>query len=432
MLKTAAANWALLLGIGVLMLGHGLQGTLLGVRANIEGFAPVVIGVIMAGYSLGYLVGALRVQRLIARVGHVRVFAAVAAVASAAILLHAVLVDPIAWFVLRFVTGYAVAGIYIVAESWLNGSSGNEERGGLLSVYMIVLSGGIATGQFLLNLDDPARTDLFIVASVLLSIAIVPMLLSSVPAPIVAAARELSLRDLYRVSPLGFVGMFGVGMAQATLLGLGAVFAASIGFSLAAVSTFMALVFVGGMVLQWPIGRLSDLLDRRKVILGASLVAAAALAVAYLAVEEADPLVLTGLFFLYGGLCMPLYSLCLAHTNDYLDNDQRVAASGTLSFVAGLGMIVGPLAASGAMQVVGPVGFVAFLFVIHAATSVFALYRMTRRAMVPLDRQGDYVYVSGSTGVSPVMSSWAQEASMDAAATETAAQQSPDDARALV
>ena len=431
MLKTAAANWALLLGIGVLMLGHGLQGTLLGVRANIEGFAPVVIGVIMAGYSLGYLLAAIRVQRLIARVGHVRVFAAVAAIASTAILLHAVIVNPIAWFALRFVTGYSIAGIYIVAESWLNGSSSNENRGGLLSVYMIVQSGGIAVGQFLLNLDDPATTDLFIVASVLLSIAIVPMLLSSVPAPIVASARELSLRDLYRVSPLGFVGMFGVGMAQATLLGLGAVFAASLGFSLAAVSTFMAMIFAGGMVLQWPIGRLSDLLDRRKVILGASLVAAATLATAYLAVE-AGALVLTGLFFLYGGLCMPLYALCLAHTNDYLDNDQRVAASGTLSFVAGLGMIVGPLAASGAMQVVGPVGFVAFLFVIHAATSVFAVYRMTRRAMVPLDQQGDYVYVSGSTGVSPVMSSWAQEASMDAAATETAAQQPADDARVPV
>ena len=431
MLKTAAANWALLLGIGVLMLGHGLQGTLLGVRANIEGFAPVVIGVIMAGYSLGYLVGALRVQRLIARVGHVRVFAAVAAVASAAILLHAIFVNPIAWFALRFVTGYALAGIYIVAESWLNGSSSNEDRGGLLSLYMIVQSGGIAAGQFLLNLDDPARTDLFIVASVLLSVAIVPMLLSSVPAPIVASARDLSLRDLYRVSPLGFVGMFGVGMAQSTLLGLGAVFAASLGFSLAAVSTFMALIFVGGMVLQWPIGRLSDLLDRRKVILGASLAAGATLAAAYIAVET-GALVLTGLFFLYGGLCLPLYALCLAHTNDYLDNDQRVAASGTLSFVAGTGMIIGPLLASGAMQAVGPLGFVAFLFIVHAATSAFALYRMTRRAMVPLDRQGDYVYVSGSTGVSPVMSTWVQEASMDAAATETTAQQPADDARALV
>ncbi|MCB1990745.1 MAG: MFS transporter [Geminicoccaceae bacterium] len=391
MLFTIRSNWALLLGIGLLMLGHGLQNTLLGVRASIEGFPTSVTGIVMSGYSIGFLVSAIVTPRLVAHVGHVRVFAAFTALASSAILAHALLLEPISWFVLRFLTGVCMSGAYVVAESWLNRAATNEDRGSLLSVYMLVQLTAWAGGQLLLNAADPGGFRLFIGVSVLLSIAVVPMLLTASPAPATAAARSFGLIRLYRSSPLGFVGMFGVGLSQGAFFAMGAVFAGKIGLDVAGISLFMALAIVGGVLLQWPVGRLSDRLDRRRVVTGTTILAGLATGIVVIAGTGTFPVVAAA-FFLYGGMCLPMYALCIAHTNDNLDAEDMVGASGTLVLVVGIGMVLGPPLAAAAMDLQGPVGFASFFTIVHLGIGAFALYRMTRRASVPMADQGQHIY----------------------------------------
>ena len=408
MITTVRANWALLTGIALLMLGHGLQGTLLGVRANIEAFPTSVIGFVLSGFSLGFMASAFVTQRLVRRVGHVRVFAALAAVASAAILLHSLWPEPITWFVLRFVTGVCMSGVYIVTESWLNASAGNEERGQLLSVYMVVQLAFWAGGQLLLVAGDPASPTLFILVSVLVSIAVVPLLLSASAAPIVTVPRKFGLRDLYRTSPLGCIGMITVGLSQGAFYSMGAVFAQTIGFSIAQISVFVAATTFGGMLLQWPIGRLSDRFDRRRVLTIVTLIAALVLTLVLL-FRLHDPVSLTIAFMIYGGMCLPMYSLCIAHTNDFLDAEQMVGASSALVFANGVGFTLGPLLIGPLMQATGPFAFIAAIATVHGALGAFAVWRATRRSAVPLDAQGPVVYLATTGAPTAVVTTIAQE-----------------------
>jgi MFS family permease len=409
MLKIVTSNWALLLGIALLVLGLALQNTLLGVRASIEGFPTSLTGLIMSGYSIGFLVSAVFTPKMVANVGHVRVFAALTAVASSAILAHSVLVEPISWFALRFVTGFCMSGAYVICESWLNKAATNENRGSLLSIYMVVQLSAWAGGQLLLNVADPAGFQLFIIVSVLLSIAVVPMLLTASPAPAIAAARRFGLVKLYRSSPLGFVGMFGVGLSQGAFFGMGAVFAGAAGLGVAEISFFMALTIMGGVVMQWPVGKLSDKLDRRKVLTTTTIIAGIATGTVGL-IGTADFTTVAAAFFIYGGMCLPMYALCIAHTNDYLDTDDMVAASGSLVLVAGLGMVFGPLVAAGSMDLQGPAGFALFLAIVHLGVGAFALYRMTRRSSVPIGAQGQHIFMPQP---SPVSAALAQEAAVE-------------------
>lgn len=409
MASAALAIWPLLLGVALLFLGHGLQGTLLAVRASIEGFQPLVTGLIMSGYSLGYIASALLTHRLIRRVGLVRVFAALASLASTAVLVHAVFVEPTAWFVLRFVSGFCISGTFIVAESWLNGSATNDTRGSLLSIYMIVQLLGWAGGQFLLNIADPGGFNLFITVSVLISLALIPMLLTANPAPIVAGGRSFGLLELFRVSPLGFIGMLVVGMCQGAFFSMGAVYGNLIGLSLAGISTFIAVTIVGGIFLQWPVGWLSDRLDRRQVLMGTTFLAASALIVT-VAGDMTTLLALSTVYFVYGGVCLPMYSLAIAHTNDFLDNEQRVDASSALILTVGIGLVVGPTLASLLMQLFGAIGLPAFLIVMHCALGIFAIYRMTQRDTVAIDEQSAYYYLNQT---SPVITAVAQEAASE-------------------
>jgi MFS family permease len=408
MLKTVASNWALLLGIACLVLGHGLQNTLLGVRASLEGFPTSITGLIMAGYSIGFLVSAVVTPKLVANVGHVRVFAAYTALASSAILAHSILVEPVAWFFLRFVTGVCISGAYVISESWLNRAATNENRGSLLSIYMVVQLSAWAGGQLLLNLADPSGFELFITVSVLISIAVVPLLLTASPAPAIAPVRRFGLLELYRSSPLGFIGMIATGLSQGAFFGLGAVFAGAAGLGLAEISYFMALAIVGGVLLQWPIGRLSDKLDRRRVLTGTTIVAGLATLVVAL-VGTGDFRLVTGAFFVYGGMCLPMYALCIAHTNDNLAADDMVAASGTLVLIVGIGMVLGPPLAAVAMDFQGPKGFALFFAIVHLGLGAFALWRMTRRAAVPMEAQGQHIYAPQP---SPVSSALVQEAAV--------------------
>jgi MFS family permease len=397
MMMAVSGTWALLFGMALLMIGNGLQGTLLGVRASFEGFATSITGMLMSGYYIGFLAGSALAPRLVARVGHVRVFGALASVASVAILVHSLFVDPATWMAMRLISGFSYAGLYVVAESWLNEEATNETRGRLLSVYMVVSLGGVALGQILLNLADPRAPDLFILVSVLVSLGLVPMLLSASPTPAFGAPSSVGVRQLYRVSPTGVVGMFITMVAHGAFFGMGAVYASEIGLSVGEISLFMGLALAGGVLFQWPIGRLSDAFDRRQVIVATALLAALLAFVAALFGDEASRLPLFVLVGLFGGVVLPMYSLCIAYTNDYLRPDQMVDASGTLVLIGGLGACFGPISAGLAMSTFGPAAFFWWLGLSSAAIGAFALYRMTKRSAPPLEEQGTYVAMPRTT-----------------------------------
>lgn len=405
MLTILRQTWPLFLGIAFLMLAHGLQGTLLGLRANIEGFPDVATGVVMSGYYLGLLVGSLRVPVLINRVGHVRVFAALLSLGSTAILFQALFVEPVAWFLMRFLTGYCFAGAFIVAESWLNGSASNETRGQVLSLYMVVQLSSMAAGQFLLNIADPRGFALFILVSVLISVAAVPMLLTAAAAPTVTSGRAVSLRTLYRLSPLGVVGLIGTGVGTSGLFSMAPVYANQEGLSVAAIATFMAAMTLGGVALQIPVGRLSDRLDRRWVIAAVTILTGLALLPPALLPALPVAWLYPG-FFLVGGLSLPVYALCVAHTNDFLNSEQMVGASSALVLAFGIGAAAGPTLTALSMQLMGSLGFPIFIAVVHLAIGLFAVWRMTRRAPVPMAERGAYISLPTPT---PVVIPMAQE-----------------------
>ena len=401
MIAAVKTTWALFLGLAFIMLAVGLQNVLLGVRADIEAFSTLITGFIMSGYFFGFVLGSYVTPKLVRNVGHVRVFAALASLASVAVLCHVLLVDPSSWIAMRIATGFAYAGLYVVAESWLNDRSTNETRGQMLSMYMVVMLAGMGGGQLLINLYDPGSFELFLLASVLVSLALVPILLTASPAPAFETPSSISLFELYRISPLGVAGAFGTGMAQATLIGMGAVYAAAIALPVGEISIFMGLVYAGGMLLQWPIGRLSDRHDRRLVLVVTALVAGGAAAVAFVIGLDFGLWPLLACVALLGGTCMPLYSLVVAHTNDHLKPEQMVAASGTLYLAVGVGASAGPILASLAMEEMGPKAYFLFLAGVHGGLGAFGLYRMTRRPAVALEDQGEAIPMSQAA--SPVM-----------------------------
>ena len=400
MLSVIASAWALLLGIALIMLGNGLQGTLLAIRATLEGFGTSTTGLVMTGYFVGFLAGSVVVPRLVGNVGHIRVFAAVASMASAATLLHTVFVSPVSWFLIRLITGFCFAGLYVVAESWINDAATNKTRGKLLSVYMIMVFGGTGCGQLLLNLSDPRGFELFVLVSVLVSFALIPITLSVGRAPPFDAPESIGVRALFRASPLGVAGAFLIGIAHSALFAMGPVFATEIGLPVDRIALFIAVALFGGLVLQWPIGWLSDLFDRRKVIVAVTWIAAGASIVAGIGGIDSYSLLVVSTAVL-GGTSMPLYSLCGAHTNDHLTPRQILAASAALVLVGGFGLIMGPLLAAALMRFGGPPGLFWLIAVVHGCIGIYGLYRMVRRDPVPLDEQRTYQRVSLRT--SPVV-----------------------------
>jgi MFS family permease len=385
-----AATSALLLGMAALMLGAGLQATLIGLRATLEGFATFVTGMVMAGYYVGYLGGSLAAPPLVERVGHIRVFSALTSVAAAAILLQAVFVSPWTWALLRAASGFCFAGIYVVAESWLNDRADNRTRGVLLAVYMAVIYLGLGLGQFLLNLGDPFGTELFILIAVLISIAVVPMALSAQRAPEFALPHRVSFRELFTISPLGAVGVAVAGAVSSVLFSLGAVYAAARGFGPSGVATFMACAILPAVVFQIPVGRLSDRFDRRSVLVAMSSSAALIAGTALLLPASAT----AALFVVvaaYGGLSLTTYALCVSHINDHLRPEQMVAASGTVILTNGLGAVLGPVLVSAAMQASGPGAYFGSILVLHASLAAYAIWRKLRVEPVPSDSKGPFI-----------------------------------------
>ncbi|MEM6465184.1 MAG: MFS transporter, partial [Pseudomonadota bacterium] len=359
MLTVLRSSWALLAGIMLLMLGNGIQGTLIGIRGNIEGFSATTMSWVMAAYFAGFLVGSRAAPWMIKRVGHVRVFAALGSLTSALFILFPVLPDPIAWSLMRFGVGICFSGIYVVAESWLNNSATNETRGQALSLYVIVQMVGIVVAQSIISLADPAGWTLFVLMSVAVSVAFLPILLDVSPAPMFETTKPMSLSELYQVSPLGMVGIFFLGTIFSALFGMGSVYGTERGLSVTDISIFMGAIFVGGMILQYPIGWVSDRMDRRRLIIGITGLGAISMVLGGFMTESRW--VVFGLAFLAGGLANPLYSLLIAYTNDFLEHEDMAAASGGLIFANGVGAVSGPFLVGLVMNAFGADSY--FLFI---------------------------------------------------------------------
>jgi MFS family permease len=377
-LKVIASTWPLLMGVMLLMVGNGMQGSLLGIRGAIEGFRTVEISIVISSYFVGFLAGSLMVPGMIRRVGHVRVFSALGSVISAGLVLYPVAPEWFLWSVLRVVIGFSFCGVYITAESWLNQLSTNETRGQALSAYMIVQMIGIITAQFLLNVANPDGFVLFVIPSVLVSLAFIPILLTDIPTPKFETTKRLGFRALWRISPLGCVGMLMTGGIFAAMFGMASVWGAQVGLSVRQISIFVGAMYVGGLLLQYPIGWLSDRNDRRRLILWLSALAGVVMLLAGLvdlpfALNLAVAMVL-------GGITNPLYSLLIAYTNDFLARDEMAAASSGMLFLNGLGAIVGPLVTGWIMTQIGPGGFFLFIAANFAGLAAYALWRMSRRA----------------------------------------------------
>ncbi|EAQ24983.1 MULTISPECIES: MFS transporter [unclassified Roseovarius] len=411
MFQVLSGAWALLLGMMLLQVGNGMQGTLLGVRGALEGFSTYEMSVVMSSYFVGFLFGSRMAPEMIRRVGHVRVFAALGSMISAVLILYPTIAEPWAWSIGRVLIGFCFSGVYVTAESWLNNSATNATRGKALSLYMIVQMIGIVSAQGLMVLADPSGYVLFVIPSVLVSLAFAPILLSVSPTPAFGTTKPLSLRQIMKISPLGCVGMLLTGGVFAAQFGMAAVYGAEAGLSVGQISAFVASFYVAAVVAQYPLGWLSDRMDRRKLIAGVSLGTGIGAVVGMMLGDNYWFLLLAG--FIVGGTSNPLYSLLIAYTNDFLEHDDMAAAAGGMVFINGLGAIAGPLMVGWMMGVMGPGGYFLYIAVLMFAMVAYAIYRMTQRKAPAVRETDRYMPVSPSS--SPMAVEFAQEYAIETA-----------------
>ena len=406
MLPVLNRSWALFLGMFMLMVGNGLQGTLLGLRGDQEGFSTVALSIVMSGYFVGFLFSSKVTPELIRRVGHVRVFAALGSTISAVLIMYPVLVEPWAWTVGRIIIGFCFCGVYITAESWLNDASSNETRGKALSIYMMVQMVGIVFAQYIVSQGDVGGFTLFIIPSILVSMAFAPILLSIRPTPQFAQTKPLSIKRLIKASPLGCMGMFLLGGVFASQFGMSAVYGSQVGLTVGQISLFVSAIYIAALVAQYPIGWASDKIDRRILILWISMIGGAGSFIAFFIPGNFTIILISAAIL--GGTSNPLYALLIAYTNDYLEREDMAAASGGLLFINGLGAIAGPLIVGTMMEKLGANAFWLFTGVLMFLVGFYAMYRMTRLSRADQEfEQTTYTAVSAAT--SAVLVEVAQE-----------------------
>lgn len=383
--------------------GASLQSSLLALRASAEGFAPIYTGIIMASYYAGFIGGIIWGAGLVNRVGHIRTFAALASTGSAITLLHAVFVDPLTWSLFRAMTGLCVSALYLVIESWLNEQVDNKSRGSMIAAYMTVSLAGLAIGQLLLNVSPIRSFELFTLASVLLSLSLVPIALTRQPPPAAVSGERMKFRRLYSISPLGFVAAAGSGFLSGAIYGVGPIFAAELGLATNDVASFMAFVIFGGMIMQWPIGRLSDIVPRQYVMIAVLI---------GLAISGAFPLIAPEIvrnnLTIWGGIIgvfiMPIYGLSVAYVNDYLEPDQIVSASGGLLIIYGATAATGPIIGSLAIGHFGPWAMPVLFSIVGVLVGSFAIYRAGFGRSITIAEQGHFVAVPRTTPMALEMS----------------------------
>lgn len=392
---------ALLLSVTILLTGNGLQTTLLPLRAEAEAFPVLSIGIMGSSYFIGFLAGCLTTANLVRNVGHIRVFTAMAALASVIPLFHILTLHEWAWWLLRAGTGYCIAALFLVIESWLNERADNAVRGTVFSIYTSLTFVAIIGGQSLLALYDPTGFAPFVVASIIISLAAIPVALNAIVAPAPIAAVRLQPLRLIRLSPAGISGCFAAGISNGAFWSIAPVAASSAGLDTRGVATFIGVTVLGGALSQWPFGRLSDRLDRRMVIvITAGLSAVTGLSL-FLATRYWSPGVLP-LAFAFGAFIFPIYALSVAHVNDLITNESFVEVSGGLLFVNGTGAVVGSLAGGFAVQLAGPGALFAAIAVTYLLLTLFVLLRM-RRVARPADmHSADYVAATDAGITAPV------------------------------
>lgn len=398
--QTLFPIWSLLFGIAILTMASALQSSLIGIRASIESFDTTATGLIMSAYYLGFIIGSLLVPGWVKNVGHIRVFAAVASLASITILMQSVVVTPWFWMLMRMGTGLCYAGLFIVTESWLNDIATNKTRGRLFSIYIIEIWASQTFGQMLLNISPPDGFGLFILTSVLISLALVPLLLVRTPSPTISVPEKLNLMELVRTAPLGVTGVTIAGVTSGALLGLGALYAQTIGMNVGKISFFIGAGYVGGMLLQWPIGRLSDRQDRRVTILWVGVVGCiSAFVVPFGSVSNSISVMMFGMF-LVGAFTFPMYSLASSHLNDQLRPEQILSASSGMILLNGVGGIIGPLVAAALMDWIRIEALFWFIAAMNMLVALVALHRIHYKPPMVIEEQGDQIQVA--LAVTPV------------------------------
>ena len=412
-------SWALFLGYGILIIAHGLQGNLLGVRAVIENFNIIATGALMSGYFIGYFIGANAVPNLVGKVGHIRVFAAFASMASLSILLHAVIVNPYVWILGRFLTGFSIIGIFIVVESWLNDRATNKTRGKVLSVYMIITFVGLGLGMLLLNFSSPINYEPFILVSLLLSIALIPILLTKRKPPTFKKISSINIKELYKISPLATVSMFCTGFIHPAIFTMGSVYGALMNFSIFEISLYLVLITFSGAFFQWPIGYLSDRFDRRLIIIITSILGAFFTILCFFSVSASPDFINLSsnwkttlqhisnhrlLFYvfisLYAGMSLPLFSLNLAYVNDFLPKEKFVSAGAGMQIIFGISAMTAPFICSFFMNKFGTNGFFIFLFIFQSIIGIFGIYRMIIRSSADIP-ENENTFTPLPTNITP-------------------------------
>ena len=389
---------ALFLAIALIFLGHAMLGTLLPLRMGIAQFPSFVIGAVMSSYFVGLVCGTFFGQRLITNVGHIRTFSALASILSVAAVTYGFWVDPLSWSGLRFIQGFCLAGLLMCTESWLNERATNEIRGRILSFYMVTAYLAQSGGQFLLHLGDISEFALFVIASILFSLALVPVAATRIPAPELRPLSHFGLRQLYAASPLGVSGAFASGFITGGFYAMGPFFAQQLGLDVGGTARFMAAAIFGGLLLQWPVGRLSDRTDRR-IVFGSLTVIVCLISLAFIAAAERGETVLLVLAAVFGGAIFTLYPLCAAHTNDHIESADLVRASGGMIVCYGLGAAVGPLGAAGLMTLLGPNGLFTFTAGVALTIAAYTAWRIRQRAAPSAEQQEPFQHLPQTTPV---------------------------------
>ena len=400
MVKIIKNSWALFTGFGIIVISHGFQGNLLGIRSVIENFNFIATGIMMSAYFVGFFIGATVVPKLVTKVGHIRVFAAFASMASLSSLIHVVLVDPYVWILARFLTGFSMIGIFIIVESWLNDRANNKTRGKVLSLYMLITYVGMALGNLLLNVSDPKYYEPFILISLLFSVALIPILLTKRKPPKFRKNSSIKIKELFKISPFGTVSMFCTGFIFAPIFSLLSVYSVTMKLGVFETSLLLVGVMLAGALFQWPIGSLSDKYDRRKIVIGSSLAAiifslsaifasGAGNSLPNLFIESTvsfnyfstamDKTKLFIFIILLSGVTLPLFSLNLALVNDYIPKEKFVAAGSGLNIIFGLGAMAGPIMCSILMHFLGPNGFFVHLLIFLIVIIIFGFYGLGQR-----------------------------------------------------
>jgi len=381
---------ALLFSAAILLMGNGLQSTLLPLRAELEAFSTFNIGVLGSTYYIGFAAGCIWAPHLIRRVGHIRVFTAMVAIASVAPLVHNIWPAAVLWWLVRAATGFCLAALFMIIESWLNEKATNENRGVIFSTYTIISLTVVTLGQLMINLSEPGSFILFSLAAILVSLAAVPIALTRASAPAPVQTVQIRIRHLYRLSPVGLIGALLVGAQQGAFWSLGPIFAGRIGLDTFEITLFMSAAVIGGALGQWPLGKLSDRLDRRKVLLGACFAAA----VIGLAIRLLYPTLGSGILILtllWGMSAFPLYSICAAHMNDHVEEGGFVEASSGILLAFAAGAIAGPIIVSPFMTLISPYALFGWTAIFQIALVVFVVYRMRIREEVSEAQRSSFV-----------------------------------------